>query len=295
MTIEKIQLNNFKKNIYSQSGEDGIIEKILTDKTFELNFQFVEFGAHDGKTNSNCYNLLQNKDYKGLFIEPNKKRYQKLVENTKNYDSININSMVTQDGELSLDSILSENNFENNFDLLSIDIDGFDYQMFESMNLFNPKIIIIEYNQSIPNHVSYVQPYNTKSRHGSSPKSLIELGQKKGYEPVAITDTNLFFLDKEIFDFSNIKKLNLDEDRNDTDATINLFYGYNGDIIFSHSYINLRWHFLKYDLSKVQLVPKYFRNLLEDYSFVKNILYKFYSTFLIFKIRLSNLLKRIRF
>ena len=116
--------------------------------------------------------------------------------------------------------------------MLSIDIDGFDYQIFESLNLFKPKIVIIEYNQSIPNHIKYVQPYNTKARHGSSPKSLIELGQKR-YEPVAITETNLFFLDDEIFNISNFKKLNLDEDRNDTDATINLFYGYNGDIIFS--------------------------------------------------------------
>ncbi len=294
MTINKIQLNNFKKNIYSQSGEDGIIEKILTDEIFESNSQFVEFGAHDGKTNSNCYNLLQNKNYQGLFIEPNKKRFKKLIENTKKYNSININSFVSREGELSLDNILTKNKFENNFDLLSIDIDGLDYQMFESLNLFKPKIVIIEYNQSIPNHVRYVQPYNTKARHGSSPKSLIELGQKKGYEPVAITETNLFFLDDEIFNISNFKKLNLDADRNDTDATINLFYGYNGDIIFSHNYINLRWHFLKYDLSKVQLVPRYFRNLLEDYSFVKNILYMFYSTFLIFKIRLSNLLKRIK-
>lgn len=295
MTIKKIHLNNFKKNIYSQSGEDGIIEKILTDENFESNFQFVEFGAHDGKTNSNCYNLLQNKNYHGLFIEPNKKRFKKLIENTEKYSSININSFVSIEGDLSLDNILTKNKFENNFDLLSIDIDGFDYQMFESLNLFKPKIVIIEYNQSIPNHVSYVQPYTTTARHGSSPKSIIELGQKKGYEPVAITETNLIFLDKEIFDFSNFIKLNLDEDRNDADATINLFYGYNGDIIFSHNYINLRWHFLKYDLSKVQLVPKYFRNLLEDYSFVKSILHKFYSTFLIFKIRFSNLLKRIRF
>lgn len=179
MTINKIQLNNFKKNIYSQSGEDGIIEKILIDEIFESNFQFVEFGAHDGKTNSNCYNLLQNKNYQGLFIEPNKKRFKKLIENTKKYNSININSSVSREGEFSLDNILTKNKFENNFDLLSIDIDGFDYQMFESLNLFKPKIVIIEYNQSIPNHIRYVQPYNTKARHGSSPKSLIELGQKK--------------------------------------------------------------------------------------------------------------------
>ena len=92
-----------------------------------------------------------------------------------------------------------------NFDILSIDIDGFDYQIFESLNRFKPKIVITEYNPTIPNDVSYIQPYNTKSRHGSSVKSLIELGESKGYIPVALTDTNLFLLDLDIFENSKFK------------------------------------------------------------------------------------------
>lgn len=73
--MNKINLNNHKSNLYSQSGEDGIIEKLLDIQIFESNFQFVEFGAHDGVTNSNCFNLLKNKNYKGLFIEPDNKRF----------------------------------------------------------------------------------------------------------------------------------------------------------------------------------------------------------------------------
>ena len=286
--MSKTNLNNHKHNIYSQSGEDGIVDKLLSIGTLEPNFQFVEFGAHDGVTNSNCFNLLKNKNYEGLFIEPDKKRFQELLINTKNYNSTNIKSFVTPNGKTSLDNILNDNKIDKNFDILSIDIDGFDYQIFESLNRFKPKIVIIEYNPTIPNDVSYIQPYNTKSRHGSSVKSLIELGESKGYIPVALTDTNLFLLDLDIFENSSLKILDLNEERDDADTKIYVFYGYNGDIIYSHKFINLRWHFLKYDLSKVQLVPKYFRILLEDYSAIKNILYKIYSTYLKYKLRIIN-------
>lgn len=286
--MSKINLNNHKHNIYSQPGEDGIVDKLLSIGTLEPNFQFVEFGAHDGVTNSNCFNLLKNKNYEGLFIEPDKKRFQELLINTKNYNSTNIKSFVTPNGKTSLDNILNDNKIDKNFDILSIDIDGFDYQIFESLNRFKPKIVIIEYNPTIPNDVSYIQPYNTKSRHGSSVKSLIELGESKGYIPVALTDTNLFLLDLDIFENSSLKILDLNEERDDADTKIYVFYGYNGDIIYSHKFINLRWHFLKYDLSKVQLVPKYFRILLEDYSAIKNILYKIYSTYLTYKLRIIN-------
>ena len=54
-----INLNHFKNNIYSQSGEDGIIKKILENIQVQKSNEFVEFGAHDGKTNSNCFNLLK--------------------------------------------------------------------------------------------------------------------------------------------------------------------------------------------------------------------------------------------
>jgi hypothetical protein len=288
MKMNKINLNNHKSNLYSQSGEDGIIEKLLDIQIFESNFQFVEFGAHDGVTNSNCFNLLKNKNYKGLFIEPDNKRFQELLNNTVNYNSINLKSFVTPSGETSLDNILTNHKFDKNFDLLSIDIDGFDYQIFEGLRMFKPKIVIIEYNPTIPNDVNYIQPYNTKSRHGSSPKSLIELGVSKGYSPVALTDTNIFLLDSNIFNNSNLNILELNEERDDTDTKINVFYGYNGDIIFSQRYVNLRWHILKYDLSKVQLVPKFLRILREDYSKLRKIVYNIYSKYLKLKLRFTN-------
>ena len=91
--MSKTNLNNHKHNIYSQSGEDGIVDKLLSIGTLEPNFQFVEFGAHDGVTNSNCFNLLKNKNYEGLFIEPDK-RFQELLINTKNYNLQTLNLLL---------------------------------------------------------------------------------------------------------------------------------------------------------------------------------------------------------
>ena len=53
--------------------------------------------------------------------------------------------------------MLEENNFIINFDFLSIDVDGCDYYLFESLTKYKPKLICIEYNPTIPNDVEFIQ------------------------------------------------------------------------------------------------------------------------------------------
>jgi hypothetical protein len=72
----------FKKNIYSQFGEDGILEEIINRLPKEsLSHTAVEFGAWDGIHLSNIRNLILNQEFNGIFIEANKK-------NTWNYAKI---------------------------------------------------------------------------------------------------------------------------------------------------------------------------------------------------------------
>ena len=54
------------------------------------------------------------------------------------------------------------------FGVLSIDVDGCDYWIWDSLQTLNPAVIVIEHNPTIPNHVLYVQAKDTEVRQGSS-------------------------------------------------------------------------------------------------------------------------------
>src|SRR5579883_3161152 len=60
--------HQYCKNVYSQNGEDGILEQILKELGVS-NGTFCEFGASDGIASSNTYNLIKNHNFKGIAIE----------------------------------------------------------------------------------------------------------------------------------------------------------------------------------------------------------------------------------
>ena len=75
----------YKKNFYSQNGEDGIVLEIL--KRLKLNLRnkwCCEFGAWDGIHGSNTFNLIKKKNYNAVYIEGDIKRYQDLLKTKKN-------------------------------------------------------------------------------------------------------------------------------------------------------------------------------------------------------------------
>jgi len=74
--VPKIYLRIFEQRIYSQSGEDGIIDKIFNLLHIEEGY-FVEFGAWDGVRLSNSRNLVEN-GWPGLLIEADPKKFADL-------------------------------------------------------------------------------------------------------------------------------------------------------------------------------------------------------------------------
>ena len=78
-------------------------------------------------------------------------------------------------------------------DLLSIDVDGNDYYIFEKL-IIKPKVIIVEYNPTIPYWIDCYQ-YPDKYA-GCSIKSLIRVANEKGYFLSCATDTNAIFIDE---------------------------------------------------------------------------------------------------
>lgn len=185
-------LQAFKKNITSQNGEDGIIEKI-----FEIigcqNKVCVEFGACDGRFLSNTWNLRVNKGWKGILIEADPVKAKRLC---KDYPGDHcINRYVSHEGPSSLDNILGSLYIDipQNFDLLSIDVDGNDYHIWKSFKNYSPSVVIVECNPTIPPYVELAgDPNNTDI--GCSALALVKLAHKKRYKLVAMTKCNLFFV-----------------------------------------------------------------------------------------------------
>ena len=190
-------LLRFGKNVHSQHGEDGIIERIQELMPPKHKY-CVEFGAWDGKHLSNCCNLLTNHGWGGTMIEADSEKFKALQKTyAGNEKVLPLNRLVGFDGENTLDSILLEAGAPKDFDLLSIDIDGCDYFVWESLRYFSPSLVVIEFNPTVPNDVIFIQDKTFEVNHGCSLLALIGLGQQKGYELIAATGTNGLFVRKE--------------------------------------------------------------------------------------------------
>jgi hypothetical protein len=251
-------LNQFAKNFTSQNGEDGIIEKVLeviqvTDKWC------VEFGSWDGKHCSNTYNLIHNKGYSAVLIEGDTSRYQDLLRTyERNRKIFPINAFVGFNDEDCLDALLKKTELPDDFDLLSIDIDGNDYHVWGKVNDYKPKIVIIEYNPTIPNPVEFVQSRNMRISQGSSLLSINNLAKIKGYELVAVTQTNAIFVDSKYFDLFGIRDNSVAAMRSDESLVTHIFCGYDGTV-FIRGCGDLPWQRVSYRESRMQQLPKWLR------------------------------------
>ncbi|MBU2530358.1 MAG: FkbM family methyltransferase [Elusimicrobia bacterium] len=201
-------LQNYKKNVTSQWGEDGIIQEIFKRiGTSEKNC--VEFGAWNGKHLSNTWNLWYNKEWSAILIESAYDKARELAKNSISKNAKVINAFVRPDGANSLDSILERCGCRKKIDLMSIDIDENEYHIFKSIEKFLPRVVVIEYNPTFPPYVSFIQKQDQFM--GSSARALCDLAEKKGYWLAALTDTNLIFVNKKEFEFLKIAPQRLED------------------------------------------------------------------------------------
>lgn len=251
-------LSKHAGNVTSQKGEDGIIAKAL-EVIGSRDHWCVEFGAWDGKECSNTYNLIVNKGYSAVLIEADHKRYTKLAEAFRdNGKVIPVNAMVGFEKDNNLDVILAKYPIPEDFDFLSIDIDGNDYHVWEAVVRYRPKLLVIEYNPTIPNSVEFVQSRDMNLTHGSSLRSIIKLCREKGYELVAVTDLNGIFVAAKYFPLFGISDNSIDALRlSDADVTY-IFSGYDGTVFLSGCR-RLVWHGVEYDPRRVQQLPFWLR------------------------------------
>ena len=278
--MKRESLNNFSKKIYSQFGEDGILLEILNRlKNKNLDKWCVEFGAKDGISYSNTYNLIKHYNYNAVLIEGDKKYFKKLSKNLPQKNIIKINKFVNFSGPNNLDEILGSTVIPENFDILSIDIDGCDFYIFESLIKYKPKIVCIEFNHLIPNSIEFVQKKDFKIKQGSSAKSLIKLAGKKDYKLVGSSFSNLFFIDKDYFNLVTEKEVLLEDLIDDHEIKNFIFSSYDGTLHTTKP-VKLGWHKIELKNEKIQILPKFLRYFPDDYNFFQKIIFLILREFL---------------
>jgi hypothetical protein len=93
-----------------------------------------------------------------VLLEADPIRFAELQRRYRENDRVYcINELVTFEGERCLDSLLMNTPLPEDFDLLSIDVDGNDYWLWEGLRSYAPKVVIIEFNPTIPNSVIFIQ------------------------------------------------------------------------------------------------------------------------------------------
>lgn len=174
-------VNKYGANVHSQNGEDGIISECLHRIGIAIG-HCVEIGANDGHWMSNTRNLIE-KNWSGSFIETEWSLYLQCKANwahrkdvkviCSKVDGHNVNAFVKAD-----------------CDLLSVDTDGADYQIFKGLKA-KPKIVIVEIDSSIPPEAD-----GFNSEGGAGYKPMVMLALEKGYALLCHTG-NLILIDEQ--------------------------------------------------------------------------------------------------
>ena len=142
---------------------------------------FVEFGAWDGVHLSNTRHLIENGGWNAVLIEASTQKFAELEENSRAFPGVTcLRRFVTFDPPDNLDGILAGTAIPADFELLSIDMDGNDFHIWGSLRSYRPKIVLIEINPTMPNHVDFVQARDMSVQHRSSLAATVRLGRHKG-------------------------------------------------------------------------------------------------------------------
>jgi len=179
-------LSDAEMKIFSQSGEDGIIDFILNGINKKKDIKFVEIGTGDYEEANTRY-IVETRPCTGLLIDLSSEINFVKKRNFYWQNQIYIeNSRVSPEN---VNLILEKHDFVNNFDILSLDIDGLDYWVLEKINLTNVSLVVCEYNPlfgseyclTIPNIENFNREKYSKLYFGASLKAFIKLMKNKGF------------------------------------------------------------------------------------------------------------------
>ncbi len=176
--------------VFSQFGDDGIIQYLIQQVIIPENSKkFIEFGVQDYQE-SNTRFLLMNDNWTGLIFDGSSENIQRAAGHMPfwRYALTAVPAFIDRDN---VNDLFLKNGFEGQIGLLSIDIDGNDYWVWESVCVVNPLIVVCEYNSVFgADHavtIPYAASFQRGTAHysnlywGASLKALCNLASRKGY------------------------------------------------------------------------------------------------------------------
>lgn len=212
--IESRQLSQWRGNpraaefrVFSQWGEDGIIQNLIARVPIDRPL-FIEFGV-ENYLEANTRFLLTNNHWSGLVIDGSAENIG-FIRRDSIYWACNLkaeHAFITREN---IDRLITDNGMAGDIGLLSIDIDGNDYWVWEAIESVSPRIVVCEYNShfgvdaeiTIPYDAQFVRASAHHSRiyYGASISALRSLGERKGYKLVAANSAgnNLFFVREDL-------------------------------------------------------------------------------------------------
>jgi hypothetical protein len=201
--LSHLQDAEFK--VFSQFGEDGILQYLIreTGITREES-SFVEFGVQN-YAESNTRFLLMNDHWRGMIIDGSKE-YMDFVRNQDLYwrhDLTAVNAWIDRDN---INQLIGDAGFGSDLGILSVDIDGNDYWVWEKIDVVKPVIVVVEWNSVFGAEHAISVPYDPAFQRerahysnlfwGASIAAYVHLAASKGYALLGsnTVGNNLFFV-----------------------------------------------------------------------------------------------------
>ena len=205
--------------IFSQYGEDGIIDFLLFKLDLINDIVFIEIGTGDYEE-ANTRFLCETRNCRGLLIDKiNDLKYIKKRDFFWKNDIYFCQKPISSENIL---KVLNSYDFNNRFNLLSLDVDGVDYWILKNIDLDRSDIAVVEYNPlfgadhsfTVPDINNFDRNNYRKIFYGASLRAMIDLMNSKNFFFVGANKAcnNAFFINKKnIHLFSNITIENLKE------------------------------------------------------------------------------------
>jgi hypothetical protein len=194
------RLARYGAQVFSQGEEDGMIAEIFR-RIGATTRVFVECGVGDGLENNTTYLLLRG--WSGFWLDGSDESLRAIAHTFRR--PLADGRLRVAKEFLSLETAaaaLRRLGVPSEFDLLSLDIDRNTSHVWQGLTGYRPRVVVIEYNASIPCTDDWEVEYDAQAvwdgsvYFGGSLKALERIGRELGYVLVGctLTGVNAFFV-----------------------------------------------------------------------------------------------------